>query len=86
MTTDDTPIVLETPIVRQGGGASFTQSIPETRPGAPTPLSFNPNNPVAPTTVQTPVTNPQSLSKEKLEKLYQQRQQKIDMTLQTMDQ
>ncbi len=87
MTTDETPINLETPIVRQGGGLTMNQSIPDTRPTPVAPLSFQPNAAAAiPTQPVAPAPQPVSISREKLEKVYQERMQQVDTTLQSMDQ
>ncbi len=94
MTDDETPITIKTEPVRVGGVGGTTQSIPESKPepilqanGAP--LQFHPDTAAVQPLVAEPIpvaSQTVSLSKEKLEKMYQDRQKTIDATLQSMDQ
>lgn len=93
MTDDETPITIQTQPVRTGGLGGTTQSIPESKPepeiqSGPAPLQFHPDTAPAQTPVPelVPTMPTVSLSKEKLEKMYQDRQKTIDATLQSMDQ
>jgi hypothetical protein len=77
-TLDETPSPTpDVTLIRKGGSPAFGNTVPETRPNSDyKPLTFTPN------VTTTPVdTAPIPLSTEKLQKLYQQRQQIIDTAL-----
>lgn len=95
MTDDETPITITGTVpVRIGGNQPTGQSIPDTKPAMVSPLQFhpNPNVSTAPELpkmeipVPLPVPSPIQLSKEKLEKMIEDRKKTVDATIQSMDQ
>jgi hypothetical protein len=97
MTTDESPVALvPTEMVRMGGQQPISQSIPDTRPVS-SPLQFHPNaekSTVPEIPRESDITNPAmqapintfQLSKEKLEKMYLDRQKTVDAALGTSEQ
>ncbi|HQV64667.1 MAG TPA: hypothetical protein PKZ56_00290 [Candidatus Paceibacterota bacterium] len=90
ITTDETPINTAPPgpTIRTGGSTPINQVVPDTKPESIIPLQFRPTP--MPTIPQSQIPNqvlsPALLSKEKLEKLVQDRQKTIDASIQSMDQ